>query len=279
MTLPHIRTDGRSSCSWLRKRLTPRERSPWSITAVGQQGVGISPEEEPPLGMEAVELVDTPMRHLNLVLTIHRSMQSLRLAATAAVSALDVLEAAVIAVNGAGEVVFTNNKAEEILRLQNGLTVRGRRLFATQASDAGELDRLVQSAAGTGSGIGTHPGGAVFIHRREREPLRVSVVPSCSRHMLTEASPFALIFVVDPEMRPASRAATLSALYELTPTECLLADSLLQGLSLAAAAECLHVTAGTARFMLKSIFQKTGTHRQSELMRLLLSLPSIARPR
>jgi DNA-binding CsgD family transcriptional regulator len=28
--------------------------------------------------------------------------------------------------------------------------------------------------------------------------------------------------------------------------------------------------------MLKSIFSKTGTHRQSELMRLLLSLPGSA---
>jgi DNA-binding CsgD family transcriptional regulator len=233
-------------------------------------------EEEPPLGTSAVELMSLLMPHLNRVFMIHRSMQTLRSTATAAVSALDVLGAAVVAINGAGEVVFANSKAEGILRCQDGLTMRGKQLAALHSSDAGEFARLVRAAAGTGAGRGLHPGGAMFIHRREREPLRVSVVPFSSSHMLTDVSPSALIFIVDPEMRPASRATILSSLYHLTPAENLLTDSLLQGLSLTAAAERLRVTAGTARFMLKSVFHKTGTHRQSELMRLLLSLPNVA---
>jgi DNA-binding CsgD family transcriptional regulator len=116
----------------------------------------------------------------------------------------------------------------------------------------------------------------MLVQRRERQALRISVVPFCSSYMLTEVSPCALIFISDPEARPASRATILSALYQLTPAECRLADFLLGGLDVAAAAERMRLTTETARFMLKSVFHKTGTHRQSELMRFLLGLPNVA---
>jgi DNA-binding CsgD family transcriptional regulator len=35
----------------------------------------------------------------------------------------------------------------------------------------------------------------------------------------------------------------------------------------------MRITLATARFQLKRVLAKTGTHRQSELMRLMLSLP------
>lgn len=66
----------------------------------------------------------------------------------------------------------------------------------------------------------------------------------------------------------------LSTLRRLIPAEYRLSDLLLQNLELATAAEVLGITPGTARFMLKNIFRKTGTHRQSELLRALLILPN-----
>lgn len=68
----------------------------------------------------------------------------------------------------------------------------------------------------------------------------------------------------------------LSRLYRLTPAECRLADLLLRGLDVAAVAGRMGITLDTARFMLKNIFVKTETHRQSELIRAMASLPNIA---
>jgi DNA-binding CsgD family transcriptional regulator len=62
----------------------------------------------------------------------------------------------------------------------------------------------------------------------------------------------------------------------LTPAECRLSDLLLEGLDVATAAERMRVATQTARFMLKSVFHKTDTHRQSELMRFLLGFPNVA---
>jgi len=54
--------------------------------------------------------------------------------------------------------------------------------------------------------------------------------------------------------------------FHLTPTEGRLVVHLVQGASLKSSAEALGVTYETARTVLKSVFQKTGTHRQAELV-------------
>jgi len=82
-----------------------------------------------------------------------------------------------------------------------------------------------------------------------------------------------LVFLSDPSSKPASRAAVLRALYGLTPTESRLADLLLQGFEVREAAGHMRTTLETARFHLKRVLAKTGTRRQTELMRLMLSLP------
>jgi DNA-binding CsgD family transcriptional regulator len=62
-------------------------------------------------------------------------------------------------------------------------------------------------------------------------------------------------------------------LYGVTPTEARLADLLLEGLEVRDIANRLTMTLETARFHLKRVLAKTGARRQTELMRLMLSLP------
>lgn len=57
----------------------------------------------------------------------------------------------------------------------------------------------------------------------------------------------------------------------LTQSEIAFCQRLLLGKSLIEAAEQLGITQGTARTRLKTIFQKTGTSRQSELMLMLVN--------
>jgi DNA-binding CsgD family transcriptional regulator/PAS domain-containing protein len=235
----------------------------------------VRPENKPAPGPEAVERMGLLMPHFRSVVKIHRAMESLRSMASAAVTAMDAVEGVFVAVDGEGGVVLTNGGAEKILRQDDGVALKRNRLSAESPHEARELDFLIQSAAATGAGRDTHPGGSMLIHRRVRRPLQISVVPFQSSCMLTGASPCALIFIGDPDGPSASRAAVLSSLYQLTPSECRLADLLLQDLELIEAAESLGVTRGTARFMLKNIFRKTGTHRQPELMRFLLGLPNV----
>jgi DNA-binding CsgD family transcriptional regulator len=53
------------------------------------------------------------------------------------------------------------------------------------------------------------------------------------------------------------------------------ADLLVAGVDVAGIAEQLGISTETVRFYLKAIFRKTGTGRQSELVRLAMGLPGV----
>ncbi len=63
----------------------------------------------------------------------------------------------------------------------------------------------------------------------------------------------------------------LRARYSFSATEARLAQSLSRGVPLREAADTAGLTYETARWHLKGIFQKTGTARQTDLVRLLLA--------
>ncbi|MCJ2120630.1 helix-turn-helix transcriptional regulator [Methylobacterium sp. J-001] len=64
----------------------------------------------------------------------------------------------------------------------------------------------------------------------------------------------------------------LQDLFGFTPAEAALATDILAGHDLAASAARRRITVHTARAHLRRLFEKTGTNRQAELMRLLLLL-------
>ena len=65
--------------------------------------------------------------------------------------------------------------------------------------------------------------------------------------------------------------------FELTPKEAVLAVSLASGMTLKEAATDAHIRINTARAYLDSIFLKTGTHQQSQLVALLKGAQTIVR--
>ena len=76
----------------------------------------------------------------------------------------------------------------------------------------------------------------------------------------------------------ASDAQTLRTLFDLSPAESRLAGALAGGLDLTQAALAGGIQVSTARSYLERIFDKTGCHRQSELVRLLARIGSARAP-
>jgi len=73
-------------------------------------------------------------------------------------------------------------------------------------------------------------------------------------------------------MRPE---ATIRQLFGLSPAESRVAQRLMMGESPEQAAAFLEVTIATARWHLASLYRKTGTSRQAQLVRMLMSAPMI----
>ena len=115
-----------------------------------------------------------------------------------------------------------------------------------------------------------HAGGGVAV-RDSRRPLTVTVAPLIGEDpLLPHDGPLQLVFVVDPEARRASPEAWLREAYGLTGAEARLAVALANGASLDDVADATSTAIGTLRTHLKHVLAKTGTRRQSELVRLVL---------
>ena len=86
-----------------------------------------------------------------------------------------------------------------------------------------------------------------------------------------------LLFVTDPEMRPEVAPDLVRRLFGLTESESRLASAIASGDSIDGAAESMGVTVSTARTYLKQVFAKTGTSRQGDLVRMVLTSPALVR--
>ena len=102
-------------------------------------------------------------------------------------------------------------------------------------------------------------------------PLRPEASPIGAAHPM--AHPMALIFVGDSDDRSPAPAETLAKLYGLTPAEARLVEGLLAGETLQDYADRPAVSLHTAKTHLKHVFAKTGTGRQANLIRDLLTNP------
>jgi DNA-binding CsgD family transcriptional regulator len=83
--------------------------------------------------------------------------------------------------------------------------------------------------------------------------------------------PAALVLVVDPDSDPLPDTLILRQLYGLTTTEATVARLLVHGHCPTAIADQLSLSLATVKTHLRAIFDKTGTHRQAELVAHLLS--------
>ena len=113
----------------------------------------------------------------------------------------------------------------------------------------------------------------MLVSRADKRPLQVLAAPFISQSSVAPKLAVAVVFISDPEKKPTFRSEILREFYRFTQAETRLAALLADGHSLNEAAELHSVTQETVRSQLKAIFQKTGTKRQAELVRMLSGLP------
>ncbi len=88
-----------------------------------------------------------------------------------------------------------------------------------------------------------------------------------------------MVLMGNSESRSVLDSAVLTSLFGLSRKESLVAIRLAAGETLNEIADHEFVSPHTVRVHIRDILRKTGTHRQSELVRLLHLLPGVALPR
>jgi DNA-binding CsgD family transcriptional regulator len=215
------------------------------------------------------------MPHLQNAARIGRRLAEASLEASAPPALLDLNPIGVILLNRAGAAVFANRVARAITAEQDGLNLRRGKIEAERSADNVKLQSLIAGALGLRSVVETSRGGAMRLPRRSGARdyvLTIGAIPLASQRFGDTGS-MAFVLVSDGRTTSATPTGVLRDLYGLTATETKLAELLATGESLEAAAQHLSIRTSTAKWHLHSLFQKVGVSRQSELVRLLLSLP------
>jgi DNA-binding CsgD family transcriptional regulator len=226
------------------------------------------------LTAEQMRIFEAVLWHLTRALRINRLLWELELKHVAATERLDTLQQGALLVDASGRVVRANAAAKAMLDDRGGIFLDKGRLAAAAGSDI--LQRTIASCAQTTLALGG-PGGELKIPRqRPRSPLYATVTPLRSKARLTDVpwigvgTPVAIVTVRDPEIDRRRQEVNLRHRFGLSAAESGLATEILKGDGRAAAARRRGISTATAKTHLSSIFEKTGTHRQAELIRLLL---------
>jgi DNA-binding CsgD family transcriptional regulator len=183
---------------------------------------------------------------------------------------LNRLPHAVLLVDAWARVIFANQAATKILSAGDGLFLDRDGLKAEMAEDTRRLRQTIADCAERTSELGG-AGGRLRLSRRDQGPLTMLVIPHRTQVTWIDVlRPAAILFIADAEQTAVVRSERLGQNFGLTPAEAVFAAEISKGDGLQAAASRLGVSLTTVRTHLAHVFDKTGTRRQAELVRLIL---------
>lgn len=177
-----------------------------------------------------------------------------------------------------GYVVHVNSQAEKILREEDGLGIRSRRLVAGLANEDNALSSLIGQVLLSAREMGHHPGGVVRISRqRSHLPYVLRIFPIVDRHGMTGwdiRSMHIMVQISSSSIATVPCETMLRQLYSLTSREASVAMALSSGQSIEEYSDLNQVSTQTVRSHLKSIYQKMEIQRMTDMVRKVLSLPA-----
>jgi DNA-binding CsgD family transcriptional regulator len=228
---------------------------------------------------EQNRIFELAVHHIDRALRLHRQLWTLDHMHGATPERFEGLRQGAILVDAAANVLFINAAARTVLEAGDGLVLKGGCLATTDGADT--LQRLIASCARAVGRLQGPLGGELEVRRGPRRPALGLVVtplrtknPDAGIPWLGLRVPVAIVTMADPEINRRQLAQDLNVRFGLTTAEAGLAAEIIKGDGREAAAKRRGISVATARAQLSSIFEKTGTHRQAELVHLLLELTS-----
>jgi DNA-binding CsgD family transcriptional regulator len=217
-------------------------------------------------GAQEKTLIELVVQHIDLAKRVQIKLGEALLAKSELEAAFSHLTAAAFIVDAQRRVCHLNAAAECLLARHRQCITRNSKLaFSDARMDAAFAGAVKEAACelGRSAALPLTLGGATT---------EVLVAPLQPAHRLASPwqRPLALVAIpCDPDEKYI--AWRMQQLYRLTPTESRVAAALAMGKTIERIALENAVTEATLRTQLKSIFSKTNTSRQAELVRLALA--------
>ena len=189
-----------------------------------------------------------------------------------ATEALNSVPVGIIVTDEDGRIFHVNRPARELIRRGCGLVMRNEFLSSDARNDAERLREAIRDVV-TEAALGRSVRAqALSLHRPEQvHPISITIKPIWCRQNGPASAPLANLCIVDLNQQMVAPADLLQRVFGLTPTESVVLERLVLGLSLQEIADSLGTSRNTVRNQLHVVFEKTATNRQSELIKLVLS--------
>lgn len=188
-------------------------------------------------------------------------------------AALDALSTGVFLLDGGKNVVHANRLGESQARAGAALRVVQNRLLPTDSSAsfsfACALSDEIDNENSETSNV-----HSIAMPSDEGKGLIATVLPVADGQRSNLLSPWSArwaVFTQEPGIIPQIPGEAFARLYGLTGGELRTILAIAPGLGVKEAADLLGLTEGTVRTHLHHVFEKTGTKRQAELIKLMIS--------
>ena len=233
----------------------------FSLMRTGRQG---------PFDAHEVHGINRLLPHIGRAIGLSLRVAAAKSRTETLTAAFDRQGAAVLLVDPAGRVIESNDVAERLLHAGTVLRLNDGRLAACSPAGDQALQRLMRRAYDPGASAAET--AAITLERASPwPPLRIKALPLRQRrHRLAPLLLELLIVIDNAEPQAPPPVQQVARAHGLTVAETALLAALIDGATLIEFAERRGISVHTARNQLKSVFQKTGTRRQTELLRLAL---------
>lgn len=239
-----------------------------------------------PFDRDDVEVSRRLLAHLSRSLGVMFHLRDSQLQLAASLAALNGLASGVILIDGSRKVQFANKTAESIARRGDTVCIGAagsakpsqlslnRRLSGCERAFQDAISQAMQPLALT---TVDHFSQALLLPAEDGSPacvVHVAPLAESSRFAPAGKAAKAIVFLYDLQSAASVDPALLIKLFGLTMAEARTALQMTQGGSLDEMAARLGVSINTCKTQLQAAYAKTGTHRQADLLKLLLGLAS-----
>jgi DNA-binding CsgD family transcriptional regulator len=246
-----------------------------SATSVAMFGVFLH-ERDGPVNDETRNRMRLIVPHIRRAVLIGRMFDLKAAERTTLVEALDGLSAGMCLVDSAGRVVHANVAARGMIDAADALRLVGGRLVASDARADRDL-RDVFAAAGQGDAALGIKGISVPLTGRDGDRYVVHALPLTSgarRSAGIAYTAVAALFIRKVATFVPTAAEVIGRSFNLTPTELRVLLAIVEVGGVANVAEALGVADSTVKTHLGRVFEKTGTTRQADLVKLVAAYAS-----
>ncbi|HEY4125091.1 MAG TPA: helix-turn-helix transcriptional regulator [Rhizomicrobium sp.] len=230
------------------------------------------PEGREDFGESEIRFARALQHHLIRALKIGRQLDTAQLMGGALADVLEKSGRGVFLVDEMGRIRHANQAGREIVAKNDGLTDKNSLLAATGRIQKRKFETILRMAASPDRE--NRASGSLLLPRlSRRHPLSAIAMPlNAETGAPFHSKPLALVCVSDPEQGAQISQARICDLFDFTPAEAKVAMELLAAEEPKSIAEHLGISVNTVRVHMASIFRKTHTNRQAELVRLLMQM-------